>query len=380
MSTLLLALLSCSTDAPIRRFHVTATYGDVEIVGMAGTGLGALHGYHVDGQFGLPTLVAELGDTVEITLQNDTFEAMGLHPHGVRYDIDNDGISRLAAPGESVTYTWYATEGTGTFPYHSHEMDSAGYEYQAEAGILGALVVLDPKEPAPDAMVTYLMMAAYEPWTDAETGTPTVVEEQSPSGTLPAAARGPTGSGPLGPVASTPTLGPLSSDPSEDGCGGEGGPRIEPDDRDTEPGVPRDDGHASGTHDTSGTTDTSSAHGHGGSGGSTLGTHNHMLVVQTVSGAGWLQTDTRESNVSAAPAGASLRVNVVSFGTEFHTFHMHGYTWTDPGTDQVTDSVTVGPGTAYGFTIDALDNPGLWNIHCHVESHTHSMTAWMDVE
>ena len=97
MSTLLLALLSCSTDAPIRRFHVTATYGDVEIVGMAGTGLGALHGYHVDGQFGLPTLVAELGDTVEITLQNDTFEAMGLHPHGVRYDSTTTA-SRASPP------------------------------------------------------------------------------------------------------------------------------------------------------------------------------------------------------------------------------------------------------------------------------------------
>ena len=104
------------------------------------------------------------------------------------------------------------------------------------------------------------------------------------------------------------------------------------------------------------------------------------MVVQTVSGEGWLQTDTRESNVHEANLGDTVRMNVISFGTDFHTFHLHGDTWKDPGTGMTTDSVTVGPGTAYYFTLAPLDNPGVWNVHCHVESHNHSMSAWMDVK
>lgn len=324
MSTLLLALLACSEGSVVRRFHVTATYGAYELVGMDGNVAGTVHGYHVDGQFGLPTLVVNRGDTIVITLQNDTFEAMGLHPHGVRYDKDNDGVERVAAPGESVTYTWEATEGAGNFLYHSHQMDASGYEYQAEAGVLGALVVLDPAEPPPDRMLTYLLMSAYEPWTEAASGTSTPAEEREPGG--------------------IPTRTALPPPPA-------------------------------GTHDTGGG-DTSHAHG---SGGGTLGTHNHTLVTQVVSGEGWLRTDTRESGVAEVAMGETLRVNLVSFGSEFHTFHLHGHTWTDPGTGLTLDTVAVGPGEGYGFTLPALDNPGRWNVHCHVESHNHSMWAWLDV-
>jgi FtsP/CotA-like multicopper oxidase with cupredoxin domain len=322
---------------------------------MDGNGLGTLHGYHVDGQFGLPTLVVSLGDTIEITLQNDTFEAMGLHPHGVAYDQDNDGVSRVADPGGSVTYTWRATEGVGTFPYHSHQMDAAGYEYQAEAGVLGAIVVLDPAERPPDRMVTYLMTALYEPWTEAATGNPEPVDERDADGSNRVmAARTPPSD------ADEPLHLP--------------GPRIEPGEL---------DGHArswaAAGHDTGGGATDTGGHAHG-SGTGTLGTHNHALVVQTVGGEGWTATDTRESNVHAAKLGETVRMNVISFGSEFHTFHLHGHTWEDPGTGQVTDSVTVGPGTAYHLTLDPLDNPGRWNVHCHVESHSHSMSAWMDVD
>lgn len=372
MTILLLSLLACTPEARVRRFDVTATYGSFELVSMNGTAAGSLHGYHVDGQFGLPTLAVELGDTIEITLHNDTFESMGLHPHGVHYDKDNDGVERIAAPGESVTYTWQATEGVGTFLYHSHQMDANMYEYQAEAGILGALVVLDPREPAPDSMVTYLMMAAYEPWTEAATGTNTTqVEEQEPSGTQTNSAKGVTPK-----QGGDVVLDPLGE--AAPACSSSADIRVVADEEDEAFDLAEPTGLGDGTHTGGDTADTASHHG--GTGGSTLGTHNHTLVVQTVSGAGWLATDTRESAISQATIGNSLRVNVVSFGSEFHTFHLHGYTWKDPGTGMTTDSVTVGPGTAYGFELDELDNPGSWNVHCHVESHNHSMSAWLEVQ
>jgi FtsP/CotA-like multicopper oxidase with cupredoxin domain len=376
MSILLLSLLACSPDAPVRRFDVTATYGSFELVSMDGTTGGSLHGYHVDGQFGLPTLAVELGDTIEITLHNDTFESMGLHPHGVHYDKDNEGVERVAAPGESVTYTWQATEGVGTFMYHSHQMDASMYEYQAEAGILGALVVLDPRERTPDNMVTYLLMAAYEPWTEVASGNSTEpVAEQDPSGTQSNAARTVTGVTPKSGGGPDAALGPIGEDAAA--CTQGAGIVVVADDEDAELDLPDATGLGAGSHTGTDTSDTASHHG--GTTG-TLGTHNHTMVVQSVSGAGWLHTDTRESAISQAPLGESLRVNVISFGTDFHTFHLHGYTWKDPGTGMTTDSVTVGPGTAYGFELDELDNPGSWNVHCHVESHNHSMSGWLEVE
>lgn len=367
MSTLLLSLLACSPEPQIRRFDVTATYGSFEIVSMDGTSAGTLHGYHVDGQFGLPTVAVHLGDTIEITLHNETVEPMGLHPHGVHYDKANDGVERVAAPGDSITYTWQATEGAGTFLYHSHQMDAMMYEYQAEAGILGALVVLDPREAAPDSMVTYLLMAAYEPWTEAATGPRAPVEEKESSGAETNESRRSRRSGPSTPRGTTASSCPSSAD------------IVVVADEQRDHAIPRQTGLGAGSHTGGDTGDTSSGH-HGGSGGSTLGTHNHTLVVQSVSGPGWTQTTTHESAISQARLGDTLRVNVVSFGTEFHTFHLHGHTWTDPGTGLTTDAVTVGPGTAYAFVLDPLDNPGSWNVHCHVEAHHHSMSGWLDVE
>jgi FtsP/CotA-like multicopper oxidase with cupredoxin domain len=384
MSILVLGLMSCAPEAPVRRFHVTATYGSFDVVAMDGTGVGTLHGYFVDGQFGLPTLVVNLGDTIEITLQNDTFEAMGLHAHGVRYDEDNDGVTRVAAPGQSTTYTWSATEGVGNFLYHSHQMDAEMYEYQAEAGILGALVVLDPTEPLPANMVTYLLMAAYEPWTEAASGAPEQVEEEPRSGAEAGGERSSDARPESGGAESSSVDAPPGRLDAAPACDSEVVVTVTAEEEEEPSALPNVVAMAAGGHEavdtgseTHGGADTG---GHGGTGGGTMGEHNHTMVVQSVSGNGWLNTETHESAVARAPLGESLRVNVVSFGSEFHTFTMHGYTWKDPGTGLTTDSVTIGPGTAYGFTLDELDNPGTWSVHCHVGSHNHQMSTWLVVE
>jgi len=68
-----------------------------------------------------------------------------------------------------------------------------------------------------------------------------------------------------------------------------------------------------------------------------------------------------------AKVGDRVRWRILSIGSEFHTFHVHGHRWTlADGT--ITDNVTLGPGTYTTFDW-VEDNPGEWMYHCHVPSH-----------
>src|SRR6266403_1191262 len=56
-----------------------------------------------------PLIRAEVGDTVVVHFLNRTRRPVGIHPHGFRYDKDNEGAHYLppgsiAAPGGSFTY------------------------------------------------------------------------------------------------------------------------------------------------------------------------------------------------------------------------------------------------------------------------------------
>jgi len=65
--------------------------------------------------------------------------------------------------------------------------------------------------------------------------------------------------------------------------------------------------------------------------------------------------------------GDRVRWRVISIGTEFHTFHVHGHRWV--GADGVmTDNINLGPGTYSTFEW-LEDNPGDWLYHCHVPDH-----------
>lgn len=289
----------------VRRYEATVTEGDYELRMDGGMVMGVLHGYLMNGQFLGPTLVANAGDTIEMTLHNEVNVDIGLHPHGVRYDKDNEGMSKMAMPGESVTYTWEATNGPGTFLYHSHMLDDELLEYQAMAGILGVIVLLDPDETeryAPDHMINYVMTSTYEPWTE--------IDEDA-------------------------------MDPPAD------------------------------TADTGGTGDTGEPHEDE--------SHNHTMVVQEVRGEDYA-TDTMEYLTTTAKLGETVRVNLVGFGEEFHTYHLHGYTWEDPYTGQVLDVKALGPAESYYFHLPELDNPGLWMTHCHVDDHFHMMSTYFLVE
>ncbi len=78
-----------------------------------------------------------------------------------------------------------------------------------------------------------------------------------------------------------------------------------------------------------------------------------------------------------ARAGERVRLRVVSYGPQFHTFHVHGHLWLDGGTP--TDTETLGPAEVYdsaeffagGGAEDPAERagPGDWMMHCHVEMH-----------
>lgn len=285
---------SADTGAPYvpttRTWETTVTRGSYTLLDMNGEGMGLVNGFLMDGQYLGPTLVATVGDTLEITLHNDTEVPIGLHPHGVHYDKDNEGIDRVAEPGGDITYTWEATEGAGTFLCHSHELDLNEVEYQAQSGVLGVIVIRDPAENtrySPDHMLNYIMTDTYQ---------------------------------------------------------GATVPMEEPD-----------------------------------TGGEPQQVENRTMIVQEVRGESW-QADTLEDLQSTAALGETIRVNLVDFGSRFHTWHIHGYTWEDLNTGQTLDVIGLGPAETYHLYLTELDNPGTWMVHCHVDDHMDMMMTWLTVE
>jgi FtsP/CotA-like multicopper oxidase with cupredoxin domain len=98
----------------------------------------------VNGTFPGPTIEANWGDTVKVHVTNSlSNNGTSLHFHGIRQNYTNsmDGVSSITqcptAPGDSMTYTWRATQ-YGSSWYHSH------YSLQAWEGVLGGIVIHGP--------------------------------------------------------------------------------------------------------------------------------------------------------------------------------------------------------------------------------------------
>lgn len=98
----------------------------------------------VNGTFPGPTIEANWGDTVKVHLVNSLANnGSSLHFHGIRqnWTNHNDGVASITqcpvAPGESLTYTWRATQ-YGSSWYHSH------FSLQAWEGVLGGIVIHGP--------------------------------------------------------------------------------------------------------------------------------------------------------------------------------------------------------------------------------------------
>ncbi|RMD40677.1 hypothetical protein DV735_g4428, partial [Chaetothyriales sp. CBS 134920] len=98
----------------------------------------------INGQYPGPTIRAQWGDTLQITVHN-SLEVNGtsMHWHGVRQRNTNsmDGTNGITecplAPGASRTYTFECTQ-FGTTWYHSH------YSNQYSDGVVGMLIIDGP--------------------------------------------------------------------------------------------------------------------------------------------------------------------------------------------------------------------------------------------
>jgi FtsP/CotA-like multicopper oxidase with cupredoxin domain len=109
-----------------------------------------------------PVIRAEVGDEVVVDFLNRGHRAHDLHPHGLRYDKDNEGSLYLplgkgaqVPPGGRFTYHWFANAASGPGPgqlssvvwwYHSHV--DPGVEINA--GLIGPIVVTARGKAKPD--------------------------------------------------------------------------------------------------------------------------------------------------------------------------------------------------------------------------------------
>lgn len=97
----------------------------------------------INGQFPGPTIEANWGEMIEVTLENqivEPAEGATIHWHGVRQVGTPwyDGVPSTAQcpipPGSTFTYKFQADAYGSTF-YHSH------YSAQYSAGVFGAMII-----------------------------------------------------------------------------------------------------------------------------------------------------------------------------------------------------------------------------------------------
>ena len=103
-----------------------------------------------------PTIRAELGDRIRIVLHNKLEQPTTIHSHGMTVPADMDGVPVMSQdavlPGEMFNYE-YTIRNTGSNMYHSH----FNAQEQVPMGLLGAMIIADPKEEPVDRDVTMVL-------------------------------------------------------------------------------------------------------------------------------------------------------------------------------------------------------------------------------
>jgi len=112
----------------VREHTLTITPGDWTVQRDDGEKLAEVDGYHINGNFIGPTIVCDLGDTLAITVENQTSVIINLQPHGLY--ADQSTTRAEVAPGESIELEWMATEGAGTFYYAASHLDAKLFRSQ----------------------------------------------------------------------------------------------------------------------------------------------------------------------------------------------------------------------------------------------------------
>ena len=133
---------------------------------------GGMIGYGLEpGKASVPGPVLEMweGDTLEVTLVNNTDRPLSIHPHGVDYSADSDGTplnDSYNKPGETRTYVWrshaprsngggaWLPGSAGYWNYHDHAMGTPHGTDGISAGLYGALIVRRKGDVLPDRQFT----------------------------------------------------------------------------------------------------------------------------------------------------------------------------------------------------------------------------------
>ena len=130
---------------------LTAKLADVQILPGKATRM-----WTYNGTFPGPTIRRPTGQATTVTLTNSLPASVGeltLHNHGNHSTSENDGQpdAFLAAPGQSVSYTYTGTEAGGNERgalqwYHDHRMDVTGRNVWM--GLAGMYIIDDPADPS----------------------------------------------------------------------------------------------------------------------------------------------------------------------------------------------------------------------------------------
>ena len=114
-----------------------------------------------------PVIHAEVGDTIKVVFRNHASRPYSIHPHGVLYAKDSEGMSYndgsgqagrrggAVLPGETYTYVWQVPERAGPGPndpssvvwlYHSHVDE----QRDVDSGLVGTIVITAQGMANPD--------------------------------------------------------------------------------------------------------------------------------------------------------------------------------------------------------------------------------------
>jgi FtsP/CotA-like multicopper oxidase with cupredoxin domain len=110
-----------------------------------------------------PPLRGIEGDTIRVVFRNATDLPLSMHPHGVRYNPENEGAAYnpprgggdSIPPGGQFTYAWLAGRESAPLPgepstkvwlYHSHVHP----ELEIDLGLVGVIIVADPARADPE--------------------------------------------------------------------------------------------------------------------------------------------------------------------------------------------------------------------------------------
>lgn len=136
------------------------------------------HAWTFNGTVPGPTLTANVGDRIRVTVTNKMDLMHSFHTHLSPYGLESDGSQlniitgtgymAMIHPGDSYTYEFVATI-PGLFYYHCHSADGGhGISQHMAQGLYGAILVKGPEEIPVDDQVLFMAERGF----DADDGAP----------------------------------------------------------------------------------------------------------------------------------------------------------------------------------------------------------------